>query len=45
MVVTLEISQEPIGWLKTFAPINISHMRVTLEVSQHEIGSLNKALL
>ena len=34
MLVTLEVSQEFKGWLKTLAPLNTPTIDVTLEVSQ-----------
>ena len=38
MLVTLEVSQEPIGRLNAAAPRNMLNMYVTCEVSQEPIG-------
>lgn len=45
MLVTLDVSQDPIGWLKFEAFQNIAAMVVTLEVSQDPIGWLKAVAL
>ena len=40
MSVTAEVFQDPIGWLKFLAALNMYCMLVTAEVSQEPIGWL-----
>ena len=44
MVVTVEVSQPPIGWLKAQLEWNMLHMIVTVERSQLPIGWLKAVL-
>ena len=45
MLVTLEVSHEPISWLNAPAPRNIWYMAQTLEVSQRDMSALKDPLL
>jgi hypothetical protein len=42
MLVTLETFQEPIGWLKLLARLNMRRMSVTLETSQEPMAPLKR---
>ena len=42
MLVTCEVSHEPISWLNAAALLNMLYMAVTWEVSQVPMSSLNE---